>query len=291
MTMTRPLLLLFCSIVVLNCDGQSATFAYDLTAPDQKLVLPESLREISGLGFDAANNALITVQDEDGIVFLLDKSTGDILSTVKFHKDGDYEGVEEVNGKWFVINSSGSVFKIQNPGAADQTVEKFNDYLDGESDVEGLGYDPISHGLLLSCKNETHLKTAKCIYRFDLKKLKLDEEPYLAVRLQSIHAFLEKNPPIRRLAKVKSFFDDDDLDFSPSAIAVHPDNGHLYMTSSAGKMVLIMDKQGDIIHIEKLEKEIHEQPEGLCFDPEGNLYISNEGRSGKGVIYKFKPHQ
>ena len=275
----------------MNCTGQSNTFAYDLAAPDQKLVMPEQLREISGLGFDATKKALVTVQDEDGIVFLIDQSTGDILSEVKFHKDGDYEGVEVVNGLWYVINSSGSVFKIQNPGQADQSVEKFNDFLDGESDVEGLGYDPISHGLLLSCKEETQIKTAKCIYRFDLQTLKLDKEPFCAVRLQQINHYLAGNPPIRRLSKVKSFFDDDDLDFSPSAIAVHPDNGHLYMTSSAGKMVLVMNQKGDILHIEKLEKEIHEQPEGLCFDPEGNLYISNEGRSGKGVIYKFKPRQ
>ena len=37
----------------------------------------------------------------------------------------------------------------------------------------------------------------------------------------------------------------------------------------------------------KLKKKIHEQPEGIVFAQDGTMYISNEGKEGKGKIYKF----
>ena len=38
-----------------------------------------------------------------------------------------------------------------------------------------------------------------------------------------------------------------------------------------------------------LEEKYFIQPEGICIDAYGNMYISNEGRNGKGNILLFKP--
>ena len=79
-----------------------------------------------------------------------------------------------------------------------------------------------------------------------------------------------------------------DFSFSPSAIAIHPITNQIYITSSVGKLLLITNESGKVLHIENLKKSIHPQPEGLCFDQDGNLYLSNEGKDGRpGVIYKF----
>ena len=85
------------------------------------------------------------------------------------------------------------------------------------------------------------------------------------------------------------FFDsEEDFSFSPSAIAINPLTGNIYVTSSVGKMLLILDPEGQIMHIEKLSKKVHPQPEGLCFAPDGALYISNEGKGDHdGMIYRF----
>ena len=36
-----------------------------------------------------------------------------------------------------------------------------------------------------------------------------------------------------------------------------------------------------------LDKKLHAQPEGITFDEEGNLYISNEGKNGIAMLYKY----
>ena len=79
----------------------------------------------------------------------------------------------------------------------------------------------------------------------------------------------------------------NEMRFSPSGIAVHPLTGDIYVTSSKGKMLLVMDPQGKILHLVKMKKSIHPQPEGICFDADGTLYIANEGKEDKARIYKF----
>ncbi|MBK7408618.1 MAG: SdiA-regulated domain-containing protein [Saprospirales bacterium] len=76
--------------------------------------------------------------------------------------------------------------------------------------------------------------------------------------------------------------------FAPSALAIHPLTGHLYLLSSVGKLLVVLDREtGAIIYVQKLKKSVHPQPEGICFDPDGTMYISNEGKDGNGLIHKF----
>ena len=52
-------------------------------------------------------------------------------------------------------------------------------------------------------------------------------------------------------------------------------------------MMMVLSANGDLIHVEKLKKSIHPQPEGLCFDAVGNMYIANEGKDDSARIYKY----
>ena len=101
--------------------------------------------------------------------------------------------------------------------------------------------------------------------------------------------YLAAHPELIKLKKLFKIFKDK-LEFAPSGIAVHPKTQNIYVLSSQGKTLVVLHSDGQIAHIEKLEKEIHPQPEGICFDQEGNLFISNEGKEedGVGKIYKFE---
>ena len=76
--------------------------------------------------------------------------------------------------------------------------------------------------------------------------------------------------------------------FRPSAIAIHPLTDEIYITSSVGKLLVVLDREGLISDVHALNPALFRQPEGICFSPEGDLYISNEGKEGKGYILKFK---
>ncbi len=91
-----------------------------------------------------------------------------------------------------------------------------------------------------------------------------------------------------KLAK-KLHLVDSETSFKPSGLSIHPLSGDIYLISSIGKLLIVMDRSGKILDIHELDDKIFRQPEGICFSPSGDLYISNEGQGGKGYILKFKP--
>jgi len=81
------------------------------------------------------------------------------------------------------------------------------------------------------------------------------------------------------------------VDFSPAAVAIHPVSEQLYVLSAKANLLFVINLQGDILHIAKLPKKRHHQPEGICFDQQGNMYISNEARKehkANVVTYKLE---
>ena len=60
------------------------------------------------------------------------------------------------------------------------------------------------------------------------------------------------------------------------------------MTSSKGKLIMVLSESGKILHIEKLNKKLIPQPEGLCFDKDGTLWLSSEKKKeSPSKIYKY----
>lgn len=255
--------------------------------------MPPKLLEISGIGLTSDGQNLVAVQDENGIIFTLDKKTGTVLNELEFWKDGDYEGAEMVGKDIYVVKSTGTIYRIADAGDPEQKVEKFNFFLDKENDVEGLCYDPTRNCLLLACKAKAghgdRYNRKKGIYAFHLDRLTIDTIPVFTFSMDDILAYLETKPKINRLDKIIEFFDpsSDELPFSPSGIAIHPLTGDVYISSAVGKLLLITDRSGKVLHIEKLRKSIHPQPEGICFDTNGDLYIANEGKNEEAKVYRF----
>jgi len=57
--------------------------------------------------------------------------------------------------------------------------------------------------------------------------------------------------------------------------------------SSTGKAMIVFDQSGVIVGYYMLPRKIFEQPEGICFSANGDLYISSEGVDKKARIAKF----
>ncbi|RMF31045.1 MAG: hypothetical protein D6765_02345 [Bacteroidetes bacterium] len=293
-----PLLFLFCSNGSAPQETRWPTEVhYNLNQPDTVLLLQWDLQEISGLStLSGAADLLAAVNDEEGKIFLLDKTSGRIRSHFEFWKDGDYEGIEWVGDTAFVVKSTGTVYEVRHPGTDSTKTIKFNGFLDRSFDVEGLGYDAQNHQLLLACKgaggDADSLRLKKAIYAFDLQRRKFLPHPRYVISLEEVHRYLGSSNLEEELDRLLEFFDpgSSELSLSPSAIAVHPLSRNLYILSSAGKLLTILSPQGKILHIQRMKKKVHPQPEGLCFDPDGTLYIANEGKGvGKGTLLRFSP--
>lgn len=271
------------------------TMLYDLEKPDKTFELPKELNEISGLTLSKNGKRLIAVQDEEGDIFYISTKNGKVKKKIKFYKDGDYEGIELVDSQVFVLKSTGTLYEILNPKEKDKDnikLNKYNDELNKSHNVEGLAYDKKNNRLLLACKGngDKEYKLEKSIYAFDLKTHSINKTPVYTVSQDAILNFLGAGQVIKKLEQLSSQFDPTQsyFGFSPSAIAIHPVTGDVYLTSSVGKLLIVLNSAGQLVFIEKLDKKIHRQPEGIAFGNDGTLYISNEGKKGNAKIQVFK---
>lgn len=248
----------------------SASLPYDLANPTQTDKLPDDLREISGLSYYKPGK-LACVQDELGVVFIYDLSRKAVTDEHVFGKNDDYEGVEFVGKTLYILRSDGELYEMQPTdgvkviGGSPQTRHVKMD-LRGKNDMEGLGYDPQLNALLLATKDGKG--TDKTIYFYSLK-----------------HKTLFQGVVLKQ-ADVRAF-DSSMAEFKPSGIAVHPKTRDYYVLSSAAHRLLVMAPSGKIKAVVPLDEQALRQPEGICFAPDGTLYIASEGDGKKGVILTF----
>lgn len=265
---------------------------YYLSAPDQKYLLPDELKEVSGLSY-GGNGAFFMVQDEEGIVFTWDEKSQGVLSAQPFGKPDDYEGIEVVKGQIFVVKNTGTLFYMNKSSAESLEAVKVGTFLKGDNDVEGLGYLPGQDILLLACKapfleNGESKKAVRSIYAFDLKSKSLRPTAWLYLNMYQLEKDLEALP---QTAEIKKIWDDFDPEkpkcLAPSGIAVHPLSGEVYVLAHRSEMLLVLSETGKVLDAYHLDRELFAQPEGICFKENGDLYISNEGVDGQATLLGF----
>ena len=58
-----------------------------------------------------------------------------------------------------------------------------------------------------------------------------------------------------------------------------------------GNLLVVMQPDGQVLHLAKLRKSVHPQPEGIWIDSDGSLYLSSEGdaeQSGRINVFRYQ---
>lgn len=234
---------------------------FNLEKPVFQQYLSKDLKEVSGISF-FADNKVICVNDEMGKLFIYDFEKEAIVDTIDFEADGDYEAVEYVEPNAYILQSNGLIIAFDIASKTSKTLDCRQDEVE---EYEGLGYDPKSNSLLLAAKE---MKGEKAIFQFDLKNEILSKK------------FSISKDDIKKNGK-------HGKEFKPSGIAVHPISTEIYVLASAGKKLLIFDKNGNKKHQYNLDDDQFPQPEGICFTPNGDLIIASEGKNREASISYF----
>lgn len=270
----------------------NAMLTYNLSTPDQKWVLPTLLREVSDIAVLSATE-VACVQDERGTVYIYDLGRQRIQDESRFAPKGDYEGLAIADSSPFVLRSDGKLFWLSNFGKHPQ-VRTYDLQLPAR-ESEALCYDPINKRLLIAPKTESgdaESKDERIIYQFALPPKQQRAEPALQVSLQDIRRFAKDHGlPLPRRAKKSGQGMHTVLHFRPSAMAVHPQTGELYVLSSSDHVLVSFALSGVVTGYELLDAELFRQPEGLAFFPNGDLLISNEAAGKEPTMLLFRQHR
>ncbi|SEN93771.1 hypothetical protein SAMN05192574_104670 [Mucilaginibacter gossypiicola] len=249
---------------------------YDLNNP-AKYKMPEDLTEISGFAFhNGKNDSVYAEQDEEGFLFNL-KLGDKKASYTKFGKSGDYEDVAICREQVIMLKSDGTLFTF--PFSQVRTkevtkVQKTKGQLP-EGEFEAMCADEKTGLVYVLCKHCADEKTSKSSSGYILK-LQADGT------LKQTGSFAIDVKEIERLADKKR------VPFRPSAMAKNTFTNEWYILSSVNKMLVVADVNWKVKNVYPLSVTIFGQPEGMAFDNQRNLYISNEGdQLSAGNILKF----
>lgn len=238
--------------------------------PGSTILLKKPLREISGISYHTPGQ-LAAVNDEQGKLFILTTSNGK-FNTLSFGGKGDYEDITRTPEGYYVLKSNGNLHLLDGRTGKEITVYplRFGKF----TEFESVCFDSKKNRLLLICKSCGRNEPTVYAWAFNLDTHQLEEAPVFQIDWKEI----------RRLGK------DDTIEFLPSAAEFHPITGKLFILSSTAKLLLQCSSEGIPESVIGLNPDLFQQPEGLCFSPNGDLFISNEGRQSKASLLFF-PYQ
>lgn len=275
------LLTLFYFVLVnIGCSGggtKSKEFAnsdlYNLSDP-KVIDLPQELDEISGIAYYAKDTSVFAIVDEDGTLYKISLRDPKSIRKWTFDKKRDFEDLVLIDSTFYVLIANGDVATIKFEGEKIHTSKvKFSDQIATANEFEILYQDNDSLTLNLICKS-CEGEDKKSVGRFALTYK--DSLP----RYKPIPS-LDMGVAGERLGVNKHL--------RPSAAAINPINGDLYVVSSIQKLLVIYDTRGLFKALYKLNPAIYKQPEGITFTPQGDLIISNEfAEDGFGNLLLMK---
>ncbi len=258
----------------------SENYVYQLDSAETRFDLPKKMEEISGMDY-LGDGVLLCVEDEEGILYYYDTDQQKIIREINFKNSGDYEGVAHVGEEAYAIQSDGDLFCISLSGNDETEAKKISTPFKTHNDIEGISPGHKPGEFYIVCKGDPEVGGNKvrgrAIYRYTLENNSPGEIPLINFTSGEFREWLVAHhlQPRRHMP------------FKPSGIAIHPVSGDIFIIASVGKLLVVMNKEGKCKGMAWLKRGLLSQPEGICFDEEGNLFISSEGRGGTGYILKF----
>jgi hypothetical protein len=279
--MNRLMILVLSLITFSACSQTEKQFdspaGYDFNHP-VVYNMPEDLMEISGIAFAPANNTtMYAIQDEEGKIFYWKNGKPETLAHAKFAKHGDFEDVAITKIYAIVLRSDGTLFQFPLTAIATGTISAVKEWpgLIPAGEYESLYADNEHNELYVLCKTCVADKSSGTLSGYVLS---ISEDGI--IRLKSNFTINTGN-----LGQQKK---KQKARLHPSAMTFNKKTQEWYLLSSINKKLIIADRTWKVKQAISINPSLFPQPEGITFDSDNNLYISNEaGNSSAGTVLKF----
>ncbi len=257
-----------------DVSAQEQSFQFDDVSAHFQMA--RGLTEISGLAA-ASENSVYAHNDEHGIIYEIGLTDGAVTAafalgdpTVK----ADFEGVAAVDGRIYLVTSTGLVFEA--PIGAHRGRVRYNIFDTGAGEfceVEGITPGPEPAEFLLICKtsHQPALEGGLLVFKWSVDERTPVRAPWLNLSLSEMLTSEERKK------------------FRPSAIEWREQNESLFILSARNQLFLNVRADGTLLLKKTLAPAAHPQAEGIAIMPSGALVIADEGTMrlpGALTIYK-----
>ena len=256
--MARTLSFFSIVLLCLGCTYYMHSLPFDFEEEGAVLELGKELAEISGM-FYKDDQSIYAIQDEKGKIYEINTHTGKFKPILSFKSKGDFEGLTYVYPHYYVLKSDGDIYKVSEDGE----FEKFTFPDNKGFEFEGIALHPDKNALIVACKKhgDKDEKDFIWLYSFSLEKEHYMQDPFLKYSKDDVH---DK--------------------FQASGISFD-EEGKLYLISAKSFTIAAFDSSLQLIDKAQLPYLRYPQVEGICFAPDGTLYLSSEkGDQNKGKL-------
>lgn len=184
-----------------------------------------------------------------------------------FSGEGDYEDLNIAGETVVALKSNGTLYTFPFAGSREGRITDRVRVWKGlipKAEYESLFVDGESGEIFVLCK--------KCKNEDDVSSV-----TGYTLKMEGDSVFPTGSFVINTETVEKRYDEKKKRAVRPSALARHPINGNWYLFASSNKLMLVLDPQWNILEQHYLDPTMFRQPEGLAFDKEGNMYVSNEG--------------
>ena len=232
---------------------------YDLENPEI-LKLSDALTEISGIFFYAKDSSVFAISDESGNLYKIHMKRPFKIEKWKFSSDHDYEDLFMLNDKFYILASNGNMTTLKFSSAGDTIYRQKNKAPWDNNEFESLFYDAQTQKFIMLCKDcDQDKKESLSTFNYD----------------PETHEFSKASLEIKT-AKIAEQLEEKKIKFKPSAAAINPKTGDLWILSAVNQILVTATREGEVKNVYTLNPKLYTQPEGISFTPWGDLLISNE---------------
>jgi uncharacterized protein YjiK len=230
------------------------------------------LAEISGIAFQPGDdNTIYAVEDEHANFYRL-SADGKIEGKTDFGKKGDYEDVAITDSAAYVLRSDGTILRSDIRGNPEEIASTEAQDILPAGEYEGITVGS-NKSLVALCK-DCKIKGSKG--KLILYKISIEPSGELKAAEPTLVAIGDEQ---NKGTKTK---------LAPSGLARNPVNGHWYIISSVNKLLIVLNPDFSAPVTYNLNPKMFPQPEGICFNSKGTLFISNEAAGGAASILEFR---
>lgn len=249
---------------------------YDLQHP-KIFYLNDALTEISGIYFYPKDSSVFAISDEYGFLFKIHLNKNFITKKWTFGKGKDFEDVNYHDNNFYVLESNGNIQTLRFSASGDTITTQTSLFpVKGKNEFETLYYDSVRNSLIMICKDcKADKKNTVSAWSYHPENNSYSQDVF------TINVSLIEEKSGEKILK-----------FKPSAAAINPVTGDLWMLSAVNMLLVVADQNGNCKEVYTLDKSLFTQPEGITFTPSGDLIISNEAgskyNSASLLIFKRK---